>query len=244
MITQSRKTVKGIDLKTPKLLEPPPRVTVGTQPSKLYVVCVWWGTAYSKKYVEHLRNSIKRNLSIPYTFFCLTDHKSVKIDDVVMLPILDNSTKTWWAKVCLFRPQLFDKDARILYLDLDVVVTGSLNTLACVQEPFCMIENYGPNKGHAAHNSSVMVWTPTPETDKIFTQFSPDVMKELHGDQCYIWRVRRDNIHDYPKNWVVSYKYEKHSQWHHADKDTCVYVFHGEPKPHKVKDAIIKRNWV
>ena len=34
MITQSRLTVNGVDLKTPNLLEPPPQVTVGDAPEK------------------------------------------------------------------------------------------------------------------------------------------------------------------------------------------------------------------
>ena len=241
MITQSKLTVKGVDLKTPKLLEPPPRVTVGSAPDKLIVICVWWGTLYPRKYVEILRDSVKRNLSIPYEFYCLTDHEE-DIPGVIVLPTL-NKNKGWWQKVNLFQPDLFNYNRRILYLDLDVVVVGSLDKIASVQEPFCMIENYGPNKGHAAHNSSVMVWTPCAKSDFIYTKFDDQVMKELHGDQCWIWRVLRDDIHDYPKNWVVSYKYEKHPQWHHADDETAVYVFHGQPKPHQVGDKHIKNNW-
>jgi len=46
MITQSKLTLNGIDLKTPKLFEPPQRVTVGDAPEKLTVACVWGGTLY------------------------------------------------------------------------------------------------------------------------------------------------------------------------------------------------------
>jgi hypothetical protein len=107
-----------------------------------------------------------------------------------------------------------------------------------------MIENFGPNKGHAAHNSSVMVWTPSEKISQIYTKFSSDVMKELHGDQCFIWRVLRDDIHDFPKSWAVSYKYERYKkEWHNADKDTAVVVFHGNPKPHQCKDQQVINNW-
>lgn len=244
MITQSTLTTNGVDLKTPALLEPPPRVTVGDKPDHITVACVWWGTLYPKSYVERLRNSVNRNLSIPHDFVCITDRDDVPEGIRAIKPPLPNSSKGWWQKVGLFAPEIFKPNTRILYLDLDVVIVGSLDKIASVQEPFCMIENYGPNKGHAAHNSSVMVWTPTEKTSEVYTKFSDDVIKELHGDQCWVWRVHRDDIHDWPKNWVVSYKYEKHKQWRHADENTAVVVFHGSPKPHQVlNDRQIYENW-
>lgn len=234
MITQSKKTINGIELKTPPLIDPPPRTTLGEPPKHITVVFVWWGNLYPVKYVENLRNSIKRNLSIPYKLYCITERNDVP-DGVIKIPT-PNKNKGWWQKVNLFHPELFDSSQRILYLDLDVIVVGSLDKIASVQEPFCMIENYGPNKRHAAHNSSVMVWTPTEKTHRIYTTFSLDVMKELHGDQCYIWRVRGNNIWNFPKSWIVSYKYSKLSKWNHIGKDTSVFVFHGNPKPAQIKD--------
>lgn len=240
MITQSLKTVNGVELKTPRLIEPPPRATIGVAPEKLVVVCLWWGTLYSEKYVTALYNMVERNLTIPYEFVCLTDQTPPNY--IRKIPLNTNKTG-WWNKIHLFDPDLFDASHRILYMDLDVVVVGSLNKIASVQEPFCMIENFGPNKGHAAHNSSVMVWTPSEKTSEAYTRFSPDVMRELHGDQCWLWRIHRNNIFDFPKSWAVSYKYEKISKWHHADKDTAVVVFHGKPKPQDVNDPQIIRNW-
>lgn len=252
LITQSTLTVNGVDLKTPRLIEPPPRVTIGKKPEHITVVCVWWGTLYPKTYVEKLRDSVARNLSIPHTFVCITDRDDVPEGVVKVAPQIPGAVSTgknsygdgkgWWQKVGLFAPGLLN--GRVLYMDLDVVVTGSLDSIASVEQPFCMIENYGPNKAHAAHNSSVMVWTPSEKTEQIFTKFSPDVTNELHGDQCWIWRVMRDEIHNYPKSWVVSYKYEKHPQWRHTNNETAVVVFHGKPKPHEVlNDPLVKNNW-
>jgi hypothetical protein len=150
----------------------------------------------------------------------------------------------WWQKVGLFSPDLFGPSQRILYLDLDVVIIRTLNVIVQAQEPFCMIENFGMNKGHAAHNSSCMLWTPTPETARIFTQFSPDVMKHLHGDQCWIWRVMHPHIHNWFPWQFVSYKYEKLPQYKKGNEETSVVVFHGNPKPHQVrKEPMIKENW-
>lgn len=252
MITQSLLTINGVDLKTPALPNPPKRVTVGNAPDKLTVACVWWGTLYPQQYVVNLRNMVARHLTVPYEFVCITDRDDVP-EGVTRIPTpVPNEVcqgknsygdgKGWWAKIGLFKPGLFS--GRVMYFDLDVVICNSLNKLACIQEPFCMIENFGPNKGHAAHNSSVMVWTSSTKTEEIYTKFSPDVTKELHGDQCFIWRVMQDDIYNYPKNWVVSYKYEKHPRWRNADKDTSIVVFHGKPKPSDIpNDPLIHNHW-
>lgn len=256
MITQSNIiTSTGVDLKTPALVEPPPRVTDGERPEKITVACVWWGTAYPKKYVENLRNMVARHLTIPYEFVCISDRDDVpegmrKIPTPVANELCQGkdtggNSKGWWAKVGIYKPGLFGDAKRVLYIDLDVTIIGSLDRLASVKEDFCMIENYGPNKGHSAHNSSVVVFTPNEKSERIYTKFSPDVVKHLHGDQCWQWRVMCDDIYDYPKSWVVSYKYEKHPQWKHADKDTAIVVFHGKPKPSDVvgHDPLVNKHW-
>lgn len=240
MITQSLKTIRGIDLKTPPLIEPPPRTTLGSPPEMITVASVWWGTKYSPTYLKRLYNSVARNLTIPYEFVCLTTHE---VPDGVkrIKPPLNDRVKTWWQKLGLFAPGLFE--GRVLYLDLDLVVVGSLDKIASVQEDFCMIENFSINKRHCAHNSSVMVWTPSEQTERIYTHFSEEVMRELHGDQCFLWRIMNPMIWNFPQSWTVSYKYEKYPQWRHANKDTSIYVFHGDPKPASVKDKIIVDNW-
>lgn len=242
MITQSLRTVNGVELRTPLLPDPPNRVTEGRRPDRLTVACVWWGDQYGIEYVAKLKNMVARNLTIPHDFVCITPHEEVPHGVIKMKP--PTMAEGWWQKVGLFSPNLFGPSQRILYLDLDVIVINSLDELASSNDMFCMIENFGPNKGHAAHNSSVMLWFPTPATHNIFTQFSPDVMRELHGDQCWIWRVMGDDIiRDFHRHQCVSYKYEKHPQWRHRTNDTSVVVFHGKPKPHEIKNDPLYEHW-
>ena len=237
-------TKNGVDLRTPPLPNPPQRVTLGKEPSRLTVACVYWGTAYGIEYVEKLFNMVTRHLSVPFDFVCITPHMKVPEGVIRMSPPIAASAEGWWQKVGLFSPDLFGPSQRILYLDLDVVIINSLDEIIKSDDAFCMIENFGPNKGHAAHNSSVMLWTPTEATAKIFTQFSPDVMKELHGDQCWIWRVMKDDIRNFEMHQCVSFKYERHPQWRHQTDKTSVVVFHGQPKPHNCGDGKLMSAWV
>lgn len=241
-IIQSTKLINCVDLKTPALIDPPLYAEVGEPPKKLIVACVWWGTKYGKEYVEKLRNSVKRNLSIPYELVCITDRDDVP-EGVTKIPAPKNS-EGWWQKVNLFHPKLFHPQNRIMYLDLDVVITNSLDALACSQGEFIMIENFGPNKKHAAYNSSCMVWNPTEKTHRIHNSFDKVVTQELHGDQCWIWRVMEKDIKAFRKDLAESYKYNRRTtQWKRESKDTALWIFHGKPDPHEVKDSIIVKNW-
>ena len=253
MITQSTMTKNGVDLRTPPLPEPPHRITPGKLPIHVTVVCIWHRSAtYTVEYVEKLRNMVERHCPIPYTFACITPHDvpdgvirmtppTAPIDSSVARP----EEKNWWHKVGLFSPDLFGPSTRILYLDLDVVIINSLKEILEASDPFCMIENFGPNKGHAAHNSSVMLWTPSDKSAKIFTQFDASIPSQLHGDQCWTWRVMQDkNIRDFERHQCISYKYEKaQPQWNHRTDKSSVIVFHGMPKPHQVAEHEIVANW-
>lgn len=239
-IVQSTLSFNGVSLNTPPL-PPPPRATVASPPPRLTVACVWWGTLYGVEYVERLRNMVARHLTVPYDFVCITDNEVPS--GVIRYPS-PIRYKGWWQKVGLFSGDLFGRSQRVLYLDLDLVISGSLNKLVSAPEPFCMIENFGPNKGHAAHNSSVMLWTPSDESQRIYDCFHPDVTKHLHGDQCWIWRVMQDKIVDFPRSWVVSYKYERSRMDNRRGEDTAIVVFHGNPKPHQaLNDTLVKNNW-
>ena len=240
MIEQSTEVVNGIDLSVP-VLPTPPRVTLGEPPAHLTVACVWWGDLYGIEYIERLRDAVARHLTIPYDFFCMTDHD---VPHGVMKIKPPRTGPGWWQKVGLF--DAFSSGRRILYLDLNNVIVGSLDEVVRAQEPFCMSENF-LSKGFAAHNSSVMLWTPTDRTYRIFTQFDDRVLNELHGDQDWIWRVMRDDIVNFCPHHVVSYKWENQlldgRSFKNMDATTSIIVFHGKPKPHEVEDELIVDNW-
>ncbi len=94
------------------------------------VVSVRVGDKYGIEYVTRLHDGIARHLDEEQAHYCLTDDPDSLPDGIE--PILVNpSLPGWWAKV-----QLFDLDtmpwrngAEVLYMDLDVCVTGRLEEL-------------------------------------------------------------------------------------------------------------------
>jgi hypothetical protein len=232
------------------------------QPS-ITILCVRFGNKYGPEYVERLRNMIGRHLTVPYEFVCLTDDQH-PIEGVRSILMPDQGyAKKWWHKVHMFDPSLSLK-GRILYLDLDVVISGNLDKLA----------SFGPNffvgildfnrKFHAAWqylNSSVMAWDHGTQT-AVYSQFktNPGDAMRLHGDQDWIWKVAKDRIKWWPKSWIQSYKWEIRSRDELIVRDgkrqfktvrddvvvpadCAITVFHGDPNPVDVQDKFVIDNW-
>lgn len=126
----------------------------------LTVVCFWWFDPkgkcnnvyiYGPEHVKVLHSMVKRNLSLPHEFVCVTDRPD-SVPQGIRAVKLDKSTHipgTRYAKLMLFRrdiEQVLGK--RIAYIDLDCVVVGNLDPIFDREEDLVLWRN--PN--HAEHN--------------------------------------------------------------------------------------------
>lgn len=178
----------------------------------LTVACVLskhGNTKYDNSHVKRLENQVKDHMAQPYTFVCLDDSP---------LP-------GWWAKISLFEPGRFS--GRVLYLDLDVTITGSLDDLVNMQSDFIICRDWL----RFGYNSSVMAWT-SRAADHLYTQFTDRVMRSMHGDQDWITMMKPD-AEKFPRDWCYSYKLGRRLGF---PKDMRVCVYHGQPKPWDVND--------
>ena len=227
------------------------------------VLCVRFGNKYGRDYVERLRNMVSRHLTVPYEFVCLTDDQH-PIDGVrsIVQPN-GNYQKGWWHKVHMFDPTLPIK-GRILYLDLDVVIHNSINKLATFHtNDFMGIHDFNRKFYANWHNlnSSVLAWNHGSQ-NHLWNQFktNPKDAMRLAGDQDWIWKLSKDRIKFWPKEWIQSYKWEIRSREELAvingkrqfkdvrndivvHPDCCVAVFHGDPNPCAVHDKFVVDNW-
>ncbi len=192
---------------------------------KLTICCVKWGTKYDARYVNVLRAMCEKNA--PYhEFQCFTDDPR-GIDPRVVIRDLPPGFLGWWNKIALFRPGLFD--GRVLYLDLDVAVTGRLAPLLSGG----IIHDW-----HVpTYNSSAMCWVAGEHAD-IWEKYTPDVASRLHGDQDWITKV--GGWDTFPPGLCVSYR---KSATLGVPAESCLVVFHGEPKPHKVNTGWVPQIW-
>ena len=178
------------------------------------------GDKYSPDYVDKLERAVRRNLSVPYTFEC----------------IRETTYPGWWGKVELFKRE---GEGGFLWLDLDVVVTGSLDVLCTTDADI----RTGKNTAKANPNgcqSSVMFWRHcTPIVDR----FTVNVMDEFKGDQDWITHLRDDNVIDvdyFNPAHLVSYK---HKCLNGLSEDARVVNFHGKPDPHEIESSWVRDHW-
>lgn len=163
----------------------------------LTVACVWVkaNVPYSADYVVKLRAMVKRHLTVPHRFICLTDQPRKLPEDMIKMGVtIVPGLPGWWAKVFLFSPELahYVGGSRWLYLDLDSIVVDSLNPIVDYPAPFALVPHAGTFNGRNGlavvkrFNSSVMVWDTPSETERLYTRFDSTVTSRLWGDQDWI----------------------------------------------------------
>ena len=214
----------------------------------LTVWCVWWRDPspidkdkYSAYHVQRLQRTVAENLSIPHRFVCITRER---VDGVTCFaPLVE--WPGWWQKIALFRPGMAGGGVN-LYLDLDVVITGSLDPIveSLGQHALAMPLNWAQS-GHGGCQSSVIVWRDCRVNQQIYKTFNPahaywpprNDGGRLWGDQEHITRCRDDGViqvHPLPEPWIKSYKYHCRNG---LPDDCRVVVFHGLPKPEAVSES-------
>ena len=205
----------------------------------LAVWSVCWGDKYSDYCVQRLQREVAHNLGSSHQFKCITDRQ---IEGVQCIPPISD-LPGWWGKVNLFSWDLCAD--RNLYLDLDVVITGSLDEMVGRYSrcSLAMPLNWAAS-GHGGCQSSVMLWTKNHNNKQIHDLFDPSIAYWpprnepgiLWGDQEWITRLRdQDRIQvNAIESGIRSYKYHCRSG---LPEDTRIVVFHGDPKPSTVNES-------
>jgi len=128
----------------------------------LSVVCVLRNggkVGYDATWVEKLKNSVARNLTLEHKFVCFSDCNL----SVPTIP-LDLADHGFWSKMQMFKPNLFN--GPVLYLDLDTVVCQNIDSVvARLQDQNFVMWNEADKN---IHSSALMFW---------------------QGDHSYLWNL-------------------------------------------------------
>lgn len=177
---------------------------------RLTVACVLWmgefeGRRYSPAWVRRLRDMVAENLPIPHRFVCLSN---VVVDGVETLP-LTTGRPGWWAKTEIFDPDRNLGD-RVLYLDLDVFVTGDLTPIAEFRSPFAIMppsHEFGTLRPREVpgvvrrYQSSCFVFDP-PTGRALFDACGPEIVARYRSDQDWIGDICQD-LDKMPSAWFA-----------------------------------------
>jgi len=205
----------------------------------LHICCIRAGTAFAPVYVDILFDSVRRNLAGGFEgeFVCFTDQPDTLADGVVVRP-LPADLPGWWSKLALFRADLFPAGDRVLFLDLDTVITGRLDELAAYDGSFAILRDfYRPN----GLQSAVMAWR-AGDASEIWASYveAGCPIDDDGGDQAWIEHVHPGavRLQDVFPDLFVSFKLTKG-----PPEKASVVVFHGLPRPHDVMTGWVPDVW-
>jgi hypothetical protein len=161
----------------------------------LTIITWWWGEKYSPSYVEKLHRGFKNHLNQPHRFVCVTNNptrwvgfETWDIRDPQLLAM----------RGCFVRLRMFDPEwqceynieDRIVCVDLDCIVTGSLDQVFERTEDFVILQ--GANAANPCpYNGSIMMLRAGAHPE-VWSEFSLDIMNQMRfyefpDDQGWLW---------------------------------------------------------
>ena len=98
----------------------------------LTIICYKWGTRYSARDVNILHASVRRNLSVPHRFVCLTEDPAGLDPDIEIAPLPDQGRIGNGTKLYTFSDEFLGLGPEdfVVSLDVDIVIVDSLDFLA------------------------------------------------------------------------------------------------------------------
>jgi len=236
----------GIEFSAPHSLKlSDPEMSTEQEVTHITVVCVKWGTKYGPDYVNKLYHGVKKYLSVSFNFVCFTEDSS-GLEEGIETKELDDSWKGWWGKATLFG-QATGLTGRIMFLDLDSIICGSLDDMAKYRGPFALLGtgDIYCEKAKNGYNSSIILWD---------ANIGRPIFEVLNQYRQYIHRyiVRFDHwlemmvqecdlVQDvFPQQFADFTSFCKDT----VPEGTRIVGFPREPKPHDYPAEWIRDLWV
>lgn len=195
------------------------------------------GVDYSNVLFDMVRRNLKDGT--PGRFVVYTDdHTEEGYSAGIELRKLPDGLTGFYNKISLFQDDAFPAGERICFMDLDTVITGSLDEIAAYTGPFAILRDvYRPD----GLQSSVMLW----EAGKygyVWEGFKAFHFPQLlHGDQQWIEMSVENPVILQTKfpHQFVSYKRDAKFG---IPLGASVVFFHGRPRPHEC-DGWVEKVW-
>lgn len=223
------------------------------------ILCIKWGNKYGPEYVNKLYSMVKRNLTLPFRFVCLTDDgagidKDIEVKDIPMVGFKDFDERApWsfghgWLKVTSFAKPLYDLVGPTLFIDLDVVIVDNIDCFFEPEGEFRVIKEW--DKRDETGNTSVYRFTIGAHPDLIekLKENKDKELAKVRNEQEYVTShlAKQGKLQYWPPGWCVSFK--RHcmpkgiSSWFKSaqiPEGAKIVAFHGKPNP---PDAIAGRS--
>ena len=228
----------------------------------MITVVIWkWGKKYTQGHVKRMQSMLTRHLHLEHRIVCITDQPKDLPSGVApapmpkLLPWDFKGLRRMW----LYSAKAASLGDRLFQLDLDVILTDTIDPIVNRPEPFVIWKSDSNWKDKWAYNATVMLITPGAKDD-VWQRFSSDPKRifreadldgwgpKTNSDQamaCYLMKdqevavwTQEDGIFAYR---VFAGKYGDRGQ---VLPEGCRIVsFHG-PRDPSVPDLQEKSPWI
>lgn len=228
---------------------------------KLSVVTwLWQGNRrYLPEQVGVLASMFRRHLSIPHRFICISDAKGSFGDGVEVMPMPSAAAQLGKLTTpegmqfpsCYRRLWMFSEEAkclgdRVLLIDLDVVLTNSVDHLFASRADFVGWQPRAVWGGQRRLGGGMYLLTPGTRSD-VFDDFAgePSIAEARAAgfrgsDQAWISYKLRDTAELWPDNAGI---YSVRDLVRDLPSDACLVQFNGQMKPWHRRLPWIDRHW-
>ncbi len=211
-----------------------------------------WGARYGPEYVNRLYSSVNRHTKKKTKFYCFTDDYKGINENIILKPLPKMKlpkaiSLSPWRKMSLWQYPLFDLKGDVLFLDLDLVITGNIDRFFNYKPGhYCVIENWTQIGQNIGNTSCFRL--PVGKYKSIFDKFEKNPVKywkKHHIEQIYLSDQIKDQVF-WPTSWCKSFKHNLLPKWPLRlwkpavlPKETSIVAFTGKPDP----DDVIRGDW-
>lgn len=220
-----------------------------------HILCMKWGDKYGPEYVNRLYAMVRKNLTLPFEFVCLTDNPdgldpAIRHYPIPELNLPNGLPERGWKKLTTLGADLYGLQGRALFLDIDIVIIDNIDsffTQPQSRDDEVWIIRDWKKPWRMVGNSSVYRFNigALPGLLDYFRSHFHDIRRRFRHEQAFLsWYVREHHRLSYwPDDWCLSYKYHvlkklPFSLWQPPAKPPHgkIIIFHGEVNP---PDAIV-----
>ena len=177
------------------------------------IICMKWGTRYPAPYVNRLYAGVARHTAPGFRFVCYTDdaagiRKEVEARPLPPIALPERVAWSPWRKLSVWQDGI-GLQGDVLFLDLDLLVTGSLDPFFAYEPGrYCVIENF-TQRGAGIGNTSCFRFRAGRHTE-VYDRFEADpeaVLAAHRIEQQYISTLLAEQRF-WPQGWCVSFKHD------------------------------------
>ncbi|PZX16278.1 hypothetical protein LX81_02130 [Palleronia aestuarii] len=179
------------------------------------VICINWGDKYGPPFVNRLYAMVARNITPPFSFTCFCDDPSgfrpeVRTFDLPQVDYEIPRTRYGiWPKSRLWGERLGDLEGPVLFLDLDLVITGSLDPFFEVgaSDDVILARNQSTPFERLGQTSVFRFPVGGLKPMQDYLASDPQRLAEAHKfEQRFVTRNAPNGISFFPRRWVLHYR--------------------------------------